>query len=188
MSKSTKWHSRGLMHSIKRTDFIAWSRKKEPKRLPELETRVHCEARFHVSYTKRAKDDESREISNGPTPSAMHRICEKKKRNRCSREVVQSWPWFLMIFALQLGHPRFAVHNSKWSAFIFCSCLSASHEFRFRNLVLYWPHHCHQVYSIPTFSSSGKILFIGGPFQGKVNQTFVGQRSVFCWWFLQNKK
>lgn len=136
MSKSTKWHSRGLMHSIKRTDFIAWSRKKEPKRLPELETRVHCEARFHVSYTKRAKDDESREISNGPTPSAMHRICEKKKRNRCSREVVQSWPWFLMIFALQLGHPRFAVHNSKWSAFIFCSCLSASHEFRFRNLVL----------------------------------------------------
>jgi len=101
------------MHSIKRTDFIAWSRKKEPKRLPELETRVHCEARFHVSYTKRAKDDEFREISNGPTPSAMHRISEKKKRNRCSREVVQSWPWFLMIFALQLGHPRFAVHNSK---------------------------------------------------------------------------
>ena len=166
--------------------------KKQPKRLPELETRVHCKAHFHVSYTEGAKDDEFREISNGPTPSAMQPCIGFVRRKREINVVVQSWPWFLSILARQLGHPRFAVHNSKWSAFNFGSCLSASREFQLRNLVLFftkqWPHHCHQVSSIPTFSSTGKILFIGGPFQGKVNQTFVGQRSVFCWWLLQNKK
>ncbi len=132
------YSSRGLMHhfAIKHTDFIAWSRKKEPKRLPELETRVHCKARFHVSCTKRPEDDEFREISNGLTPSAMHWVCEKKRRNQCT-VVVQSWPWFLMIFALQLGHPRFSAHNSKWSAFNSAHVFQLHMNFDFETLLFF---------------------------------------------------